>query len=93
MSQHVDSGTLRFIDVPSFVQPPLAGSSAKAPLRPLFDSVVDSLSVDTSNGGGNVDHLVILDDITTLEWIGFPSLDVSRFIRALVAACRRVSLG
>jgi hypothetical protein len=38
-----------------------------------------------------MEKLVIVDDISTLEWIGFSLLDVSRFVRALVAVCRRVS--
>lgn len=45
-----------------------------------------------SNDADTTERLIILDDISTLEWIGFPLLDVSRFIRALVAACRRVSI-
>jgi hypothetical protein len=31
--------------------------------------------------------LVILDDITILEWIGFPLIDIIRFSRALRALC------
>jgi hypothetical protein len=34
--------------------------------------------------------LVILDDITILEWIGFPLIDVIRFSRALRALCQKV---
>jgi hypothetical protein len=56
------------------------------PLRPLFDLVQGALH--------KADHgdakLVILDDIATLEWIGFSLLDVSRFARALWGACLKV---
>lgn len=36
--------------------------------------------------------IVILDDITMLEWIGFPLIDVARFVRALRAVCSKVRL-
>ena len=38
----------------------------------------------------SAEHSVILDDITTLEWIGFGLLDVMRFARALRAVCVKV---
>ncbi|KAF8629693.1 hypothetical protein AX15_003331 [Amanita polypyramis BW_CC] len=52
-------------------------------------------SEKTSSGAGAVEpgslgicsELVILDDISTLEWIGFSLLDIVRFVRALRAAC------
>ena len=34
--------------------------------------------------------LVILDDITILEWIGFPLVDIIHFSRALRALCQKV---
>ena len=36
------------------------------------------------------DTLVIVDDLSTLEWIGIPSAEVSRFTRAVCALCRKV---
>ncbi|KAF8345795.1 hypothetical protein F5887DRAFT_1074220 [Amanita rubescens] len=54
------------------------------PLKPIFDLVSESLSKPEHQ---SVAHFVILDDITTLEWIGFHPLDVMRFVRALRALC------
>jgi hypothetical protein len=36
------------------------------------------------------DVLVIVDDLATLDWLGFSVLDITRFCRALAAACRKV---
>ena len=33
---------------------------------------------------------MILDDISTLEWIGYPTPDLLRFVHALSATCRKV---
>ena len=55
-------------------------------LRPLFDLLQSALH-KTDHGDAK---LVILDDIATLEWIGFSLLDVSRFARALRGACLKV---
>ncbi|KAF9444788.1 hypothetical protein P691DRAFT_778008 [Macrolepiota fuliginosa MF-IS2] len=89
LEQQIDSGSLTFIDALSLIQPPVAGSIAEPSLRPLIDPIINSIS--TSGSGKNTEHVVILDDITTLEWIGFPLLDISRFVRALVASCRRAN--
>lgn len=37
-----------------------------------------------------MDVLVIVDDLATLDWLGFSVLDITRFCRALAAACRKV---
>lgn len=81
MNQHIDNGSLHFIEVLDRVQP--AGS-----LRPLFDVVQTDLQ---ATSGGNASVLVILDDISSLEWFGFSSTEISRFLRALCATCRKVS--
>jgi len=94
----MDSGSLVFVEASSSLsQPPnpdsdSGNSSYELSLRPLFDSILDVLS-STSRGVSTEvlsERLVILDDVSTLEWIGFSFLDVCRFVRALVAACRRV---
>ena len=99
----MDSKSLVFVDAGSSLsQPPDpdpdpdpdsdSGKSSYEPsLRPLFDSIVDVLSRGASTEVEVSDRLVILDDVSTLEWIGFSFLDVCRFVRALVAACRCVS--
>ena len=35
--------------------------------------------------------LVVVDDIAALSWIGHPSSDVARFLRALTALCAQVN--
>ncbi|KXN82155.1 Elongator complex protein 6 [Leucoagaricus sp. SymC.cos] len=90
LSQQIASGSLTFIDALSLVQPPSPGQSSQPSLRTLFDSIVDSLSAHSVEAE-SPERLVILDDVSTFEWIGFSLLDVSRFVRALVAACRQVN--
>ncbi|KAF8730634.1 hypothetical protein AX14_005356 [Amanita brunnescens Koide BX004] len=79
--------TLEFIDVLSHIGVPFSASQTQAEtatpsLKPIFDVFSASLSKHPA-----AEHIVILDDITTLEWIGFELLDVMRFVRALRAAC------
>ena len=45
--------------------------------------------LDSLKGEGGT-GLVILDDVSVLEWIGFSLVDVVRFVRALRAACLKV---
>ncbi|KAJ7643227.1 hypothetical protein B0H17DRAFT_1104512 [Mycena rosella] len=60
----------------------LARAGEPATLRPVLDAVVAALKPDK-------DTLVILDDLAALEWLGIASvLDLTRFVRALHAACR-----
>ena len=93
----MDSGSLVFVEASSSLsQPPDSDSgnpSYELSLRSLFDSILDVLSSTSRRASTEVlsERLVILDDVSTLEWIGFSFLDVCRFVRALVAACRRVS--
>lgn len=87
LNQHLDSGSLDFVDVLSHVQPPEpSDSQAKPTLRPLFDHVASRVGSDSTSS------LVILDDITSLHWIGFSFLDIARCTRALRALCRKVHL-
>ena len=74
--------SLIFVEVSSQIKEP-SGSSV---LRLIYDQVCATLS---SNHERQI--LVILDDITTLEWIGIPTLDLTRFSRALRALCLEVS--
>lgn len=73
------------------VQPPSPDASEQhAALRPILDIVGNALQIP--GGGFDAGAMVILDDITSLEWIGFSSLDLLRFSRALCALCRRVPI-
>ncbi|KAG1715624.1 hypothetical protein ID866_1548 [Astraeus odoratus] len=53
-------------------------------LRHIVDLISSELDPAYSEKGQD---LVILDDISSLEWLGFSTLDLSRFARALKAAC------
>lgn len=63
----------------------LVQPSSEAPhLRPIYDRVQACMRKSDDS------MLVILDDITLLEWIGFPLIDIIRFSRALRALCQKV---
>ena len=75
-------------------QPQLSNDllQAKPTLLPLFQHIalkIESTS-ESQSDSSPVSKLVILDDITSLEWIGFSLPDITRFTRALRALCLRV---
>ncbi|KAK0192691.1 hypothetical protein F5146DRAFT_1041100 [Armillaria mellea] len=74
LTQQKNSGSLTFVDVFSF-EPEESG------LRPIFNVVFEVLKECTP------DSLIILDDISMLEWIGVSTLEILRFCRALRAQC------
>ncbi|PFH45667.1 hypothetical protein AMATHDRAFT_158260 [Amanita thiersii Skay4041] len=85
LDQHISAGTLEIIDVLSHVAPPPASTTSPTTvLKPIFD-----LTLRTLEKASGASKLVILDDVSTLEWIGFPLPDIWRFTRALSAACRK----
>ena len=88
--QYTQSDSFFYIDVGSRVGPPIKaqGPSPNSLLRPLLDLTRKKVT-EWSNPESNI--LVVLDDISTLEWIGFQAADLLRFIRALAALCRKVS--
>jgi hypothetical protein len=55
-------------------------------MRPVYDVVRDALG--KLQGGEK--YMVILDDITSLEWIGCSPADLVRFSRALRSLCFKV---
>ena len=65
-------------------------SEDKSPLRAAFDRIQDLLSSKPKKLGST---LFIVDDISTLDWIGIPLADVQNFIRALRALCLKVTPG
>ncbi|KAF8060707.1 hypothetical protein FPV67DRAFT_303245 [Lyophyllum atratum] len=83
LPQHISSGTVDFIDVMSHVRSSL--DSGQPSLRLLLDLIKAPLQ---SNHGP---LLVILDDLTSLQWIGFSLLDISRFTRSLGGVCRKAN--
>ncbi|KAK7470329.1 hypothetical protein VKT23_001759 [Stygiomarasmius scandens] len=80
LTQLSSSGSLHFIDV----VPMLGSPENPDSFRTLFErvnTVLDATETSTEP------TLVILDDITTLEWIGYSALATTRFCRALRALC------
>ncbi|KAG8680705.1 hypothetical protein FRC09_018036 [Ceratobasidium sp. 395] len=67
------------------VCPPLEAS-----LRPLYDVIERAF---TELAPSAVKRLLILGDISTLEWIGTPPAEINRFVRAVRALAIRNSAG
>lgn len=84
---YLDSGALTFVDAMSFVSPSLS-EKTEVPLQALFRQVKMILTRLSAEVGSTVS--VILDDIASLEWMGIPAADITRFARALCALCRKV---
>jgi len=82
VDQMIASGSLKFVDILSYVQP---GAET---LRPLLD-IVQTFINDTSTTTPR--FLVVFDEISTLEWLGFTSTEVGRLSRALSSLCRKSS--
>lgn len=66
---------------------PVASDVDVHPMRSVYDAICNALE----RLGDDGDTMVILDDITSLEWIGFPQLDLIRFSRALRSLCFKVT--
>ena len=82
MDQLVASGSLKFVDILSHVQPG-AGT-----LRPLLDLAQAFIS----DGSATTPHfLVVFDGVSTLEWLGFAAIEVGRLSRVLSSLCRKVT--
>lgn len=84
------SESFHFIDV--FDQHPPSQQfgeehSNKISLKCIYDLLSVKLSDSRTNGQI---PLVILDDITLLEWLGVSLLDLSRFARAIRTLCVKV---
>ena len=82
MAQLIASGSLIFLDVASTHFAPEHDTAATS-LRPIYDQIRGTLVEGE-------DTLVVLDDLSSLEWIGTPGLEVARFTRAVCALCRKV---
>jgi hypothetical protein len=87
LAQPTRMSSFDFVDVLAEVKPPEPSADPSTPtLRPLFDRVASKV------GPNATPTLVILDDVTSLQWIGFSFLDITRFTRALRALCLKVCL-
>jgi len=89
LGQLATNGSFIFVDLLNEAVLPISepfGNAITRSLRPLYDIVEAELSA------ADVDNqpLVILDDVSSLAWLGFSTLELSRFTRALWATCRKV---
>nr|GAT49118.1 predicted protein [Mycena chlorophos] len=80
----VANGSFTFIDILERVKPPDDASDTSPRLFPILETVSSALQSDA-------DALVVVDDLATLDWLGFSVLDLTRFCRALYAACRNTN--
>ena len=80
LQHHLDSGSLEFVDL-------LEGPD-EVGLRSVVDRVTASLTVSQDR-----QTLVILDDVSMLEWTGrCSSVSLHRFLRALRSVTQKVHL-
>ncbi|KAG9316780.1 hypothetical protein JVU11DRAFT_2844 [Chiua virens] len=74
---HLEDSESEDADIPDTI-------SRDSRLRRIFDLVSVELRAGHGEDGKSI---VILDDIATLEWLGFSVLELTRFSRALRALC------
>lgn len=80
LQHHLDSGSLEFVD--------LLDGPEELRLRSIVDRVMTSLAVSQDR-----QTLVILDDVSMLEWTGrCSSISLHRFLRALRSVTQKVRL-
>ncbi|TCD61382.1 hypothetical protein EIP91_008536 [Steccherinum ochraceum] len=84
LPQYISSGAVVIVN-----DLPRPSTQSIGDLRALFEVVEKTLSQWTA---GTTPGLVIIDDLSVLEWMGFSAQEVWRFIRALQSACRRISI-
>ena len=85
MAQKLEQGSIIFIDVPT--QIPDISSSKGTTLLPLLDLIRNHIG----ELRGDTPYLLVFDELALFQWIGHEELDVSRFARALVSSCVKVS--
>jgi len=88
----------------SYLQPPPQNTSTivvdgpePAMLRSLFDLIKDYIGQivkdrdDSYSGANDRDPrtVVVFDDTSSFEWLGYPTTNSTRFIRALTSLCRK----
>ncbi|KAJ3557327.1 hypothetical protein NM688_g1531 [Phlebia brevispora] len=89
LTQLIDSRSVVFLDVVSRIPllPNIAANTIGV-LKPIIDDLDSLLNEEPSKSSST---LVILDDISSLEWMGVPTQDLQRFARALAALCRKLN--
>lgn len=82
LEQNISANLLTFVDVMSIIP------SSLNTMKPLYDHLNRILKGIDSPTLAHT--LVVLDDISTLEWIGVPVPELCRFTRALCSLCKKV---
>ncbi|KAI0745624.1 hypothetical protein C8Q76DRAFT_704213 [Earliella scabrosa] len=86
LSTNLDLGSLMLVDVMSHLTPRVA-TEGYPTLGELYKNIHSVLNIFSEDVEKNT--LLILDDLTALEWIGIPTEEIARFARALCALSRR----
>ena len=97
----IDAGAqFASLDAPSDTS---SSSTTKSPLRSLYENINTTLSQHSSDSNPQTNSnstsdvtkgaktMLIIDDIGTIEWIGYSSTEITRFARAVRSSCRKVS--
>ncbi|PPQ68880.1 hypothetical protein CVT24_007689 [Panaeolus cyanescens] len=82
LEQRLNKGSLTFIDALNHIQPNFESPNQALGLDIIFEQIRSRLDQSTDES-----PLVILDDLASLEWMGFPTISLTRFLRALRALC------
>ncbi|KAJ3765950.1 hypothetical protein FB446DRAFT_654531 [Lentinula raphanica] len=100
LSQQIAAKTVHFVDMSSSIpqaQTEVKGEKGQGgnPFNTLFKKVASlfdqfettATEHDTTHRGAGAGALVILDDVSVLEWIGYETMEIVRLCRALRALC------
>ncbi|KAJ3754692.1 hypothetical protein EV360DRAFT_51138 [Lentinula raphanica] len=99
LSQQIAAKTVHFVDMSSSIpqaQTEVKGEKGQGgnPFSALYKQVAwlfeeseTTTEHDPTHHGAGAGALVILDDVSVLEWIGYETMEIVRFCRALRALC------
>ncbi|KAI0058732.1 hypothetical protein BV25DRAFT_1810118 [Artomyces pyxidatus] len=85
MAQKLEDKSIAFLDVS--LEPGLQTPLASTSLRYILQAI--QTTVEAMREGNT---LVIVDDLATLEWMGYSFLEVNRLSRALVSCCGKTNV-
>ena len=86
LATHLTSDSLVFVDVSAAFDTSLDSK------QPALRSIYDMTSAELTKQQEGASMMVILDDISSLEWTGVLLIDLIRFIRALRSLCLKVQI-
>ena len=87
IATHLASDSLVFVDVSAAFD--TSGLDSK---QPALRSIYETTSAELTRQQEGASIMVILDDISSLEWTGVSSIDLFRFVRALRSLCLKVKI-